>query len=193
MEIKDLFYHSQWERRPEESDDDYDIRILEQEECFKKDLFEFGPIIIVNPGYPLKECVPLLIRLNKYIQAPDAYRRKIQDKCIDDLKYMYSWTNPEKRIESVNTPAGKISILVEKRQKYIEGIIRNKTAEINHCKCALCQDTGWVGVFYPLFFKQGYYRNGFVDLGGHTDKCSGCPKIEKPQKTYKRSLTGDND
>jgi len=171
MELKDTFYTSSWQRLADETDDAYETRYVEMSRVFLDDYNTNGEIVLINGGFPL--CKTMLIRAKKYIERPYEFRVSIIDKITNDITEMHSDSINQAK-EEINASIAGQQLHLVREKTHRDWAMNKEINRVKYCKCALCQDTMWVNIVYPLYFKEKYYKNGFIDMGGHSVKCPSC-------------------
>jgi len=194
MELKDVFISRNWERRADETDDAYEVRYVEMSRMFLDDYNTNGEIVIINGGFPL--CKSMLIRARKYIDSVSEFRSKIIEKLITDIREMHS-DSQDKIKEEINASIAGQQIHLIREKTHRDWAMNKEIRRIEYCKCALCLDTTWVNIIYPLYFKEKYFANGFIDKGGHSGcKCPACLYFGTKDRQYdkpKRNLLAEDD
>ncbi|MFA5037443.1 MAG: hypothetical protein WC479_09755 [Candidatus Izemoplasmatales bacterium] len=191
MELKDVIFSYQWDKKPGESDEDYEDRYAEMTKVFIDDYRTNGELVIINYGFPLTK--PLLIRARQYIASPSIHRDKIIQKTIPDVRAMYSNTTDGLKDE-ITTSVGNTQIRLLRKKRHIDYLVDEEVNRIEKCSCALCFDKSWVYIVYPLFYREKYYVNGFVNKGGHPISCPACLAFAKPpEEKHHKNLVREGD
>jgi len=193
MDFKDTFYSYKWDRLADESDDAYEQRYSEMTKLFLDDYNNNGETAIINYGFPLTKA--LLIRVKNYLENPVVYRDKILLKTKEDFIAVTSSTADDLKQEVNVALAGEQLFALRRKRKY-DFQLEKEMDRLRFCHCALCVDSGWVNIVYPLYYREKYYKNGFIDKGGHPIRCPACiafaPKKEE-QNMFKGKKRGRDE
>ena len=171
MELRDTWYSFKWAKQQDESPDDYEQRYYEMTKLFLDDYNSNGEIVIINYGFPITKS--MLVRARKYLENPFEYREKILTKIKEDFIEVTSDTSTLLKNE-VNVAIAGEQLVALRKKRHIDYKIEQEMDRLQFCKCALCQDTFWINIVYPMYFREKYFKNGFIDKGGHTTRCIAC-------------------